>query len=137
MKLRIVTPLDVAVDEDGVTALRAEDATGSFGILPGHADFLTRLGISVVSWTAADGRRHHCAVRGGVLRVSAGDRVEVATRDAVTGPDLDTLHHDVLERFAARRESEKQERVESTRRHLAAVREIMRHLQATGSSAAP
>jgi F-type H+-transporting ATPase subunit epsilon len=34
MRLRIVTPLSVVIDEDGVLALRAEDATGSFGILP-------------------------------------------------------------------------------------------------------
>ena len=34
MKLRIITPLSVVVDEDDVLALRAEDATGSFGILP-------------------------------------------------------------------------------------------------------
>ena len=32
MRLRIITPLSVVVDEDGVLALRAEDATGSFGI---------------------------------------------------------------------------------------------------------
>ena len=50
MRLRIITPLSVVVDEDGVLALRAEDATGSFGILPRHADFLTSLAISVVSW---------------------------------------------------------------------------------------
>ncbi len=48
MRLRIITPLAVVVDEDGVLALRAEDASGSFGILPGHADFLTSLAISVV-----------------------------------------------------------------------------------------
>ena len=34
MRLRIITPLSVVVDEDGVLALRAEDASGSFGILP-------------------------------------------------------------------------------------------------------
>ena len=55
MKLRIVTPLDVPVDEDGVTALRAEDPSGSFGILQGHADFLTCLVTGVVRWTGQDG----------------------------------------------------------------------------------
>ena len=48
MRLLITTPLSVVVDEDGILALRAEDATGSFGILPGHADFLTSLAISSV-----------------------------------------------------------------------------------------
>jgi F-type H+-transporting ATPase subunit epsilon len=58
MKLRIITPLDVVVDEDGVMALRAEDASGGFGILPRHADFLTSLTISVVGW---EKRRRHAA----------------------------------------------------------------------------
>ena len=57
MRLRIVTPLAVVIDEDGVLALRAEDASGSFGILERHADFLTSLAISVVSWTSRDATR--------------------------------------------------------------------------------
>ncbi len=35
MKLRIVTPLSVIVDDEDVTAVRAEDDSGSFGICPG------------------------------------------------------------------------------------------------------
>src|ERR1700738_730523 len=83
MRLRIITPLSVIVDEDGVLALRGEDATGSFGILPGHADFLTSLAISVVSWESSDGTRHYCAARRGVLSVTAGRDIAVATREAV------------------------------------------------------
>jgi F-type H+-transporting ATPase subunit epsilon len=55
MRLRIVTPLSVVVDEDA-DSLRAEDASGSFGIRPGHAPFLTALAISIVSWKTASGR---------------------------------------------------------------------------------
>ncbi len=130
MKLRIFTPLAIAVDEGGVTAVRAEDASGSFGILPGHADFLTALAVSVVSWTGADGARRHCAVRHGLFTVSGGDEVSVATREAVTGDDLETLHSQVLDRFAADLEAERSERVESTRLHLAAIRQIVLQLQA-------
>ena len=43
MKLTIVTPLAVIIETDGVVHLRAEDETGAFGILSGHADFLTAL----------------------------------------------------------------------------------------------
>ncbi len=74
MKLRIITPLSVVVDEDGVLALRAEDASGGFGILPRHADFLTSLTISVVGWKSADATRHFCAVRRGVLSVTGARR---------------------------------------------------------------
>jgi F-type H+-transporting ATPase subunit epsilon len=40
MRLRIVTPMRLIVETDDIVSLRAEDETGAFGILPGHADFL-------------------------------------------------------------------------------------------------
>jgi F-type H+-transporting ATPase subunit epsilon len=129
MRLRIVTPLSVAVDEVGVVALRAEDATGSFGILPGHADFLTSLAISVVGWRGAEGRQRFAAVRHGVLTVTEGRKISIATREAVTGDDLTTLADSVLRRFRADAEAERTEHVESTRLQLAAIRQIMRHLR--------
>ena len=136
MRLCITTPLAVAVDEQDVRCIRAEDDSGSFGILPHHADFLTRLAISVVSWERADGTRHYCAVRHGVLTVTGGHEVAVATREAVTGDDLVTLDTVVLRRFRADLEAERVERVETTRLQLNAIRQIMRHLRPDGGSAA-
>ena len=129
MRLRIVTPLSVAIDEDGVIALRADDATGSFGILPGHADFLTSLAISVVSWASSNGMRHYCAVRRGVLSVANGQDIAIATREAVRGDNLVTLDKTVLARFRADIETERIEHAESTRLHLNAIRQIMSHLR--------
>ena len=37
MKLRITTPTAVVAEFDDVLHLRAEDASGAFGILPRHA----------------------------------------------------------------------------------------------------
>jgi F-type H+-transporting ATPase subunit epsilon len=132
MRLRIITPLSVIVDEDGVLALRGEDATGNFGILPRHADFLTSLAISVVSWESSDRTRHYCAVRRGVLSVIAGRDIAIATLEAVPGDDLATLDETVLGRFRADIEMERTEHVESTRLQLNAIRQIMRHLQSGG-----
>jgi len=132
MRLRIVTPLSVIVDEDGVRSLRGEDASGGFGILPHHADFLTSLAISVVGWTGNDGARRYCAVRHGVLTVTGGHDIAIATREAVTGDDLATLDQTVLNRFRADIETERTERVESTRMQLNAIRQIMRHLRPDG-----
>ena len=56
MRLLITTPTAVIVDEQHVVAVRAEDESGSFGILNGHADYLTALTVSVVSWRHADDR---------------------------------------------------------------------------------
>ncbi len=127
MPLRIITPLAIIVDQPA-TDLRAVDASGSFGIRPGHADFLTRLAVSVVSWTTAEGEARFCAVRGGALTVRAG-HVAVATREAVTGNDLGTLDREVLARFRAEMDEERVEHVETTRLHLSAMRQMLARLQ--------
>ena len=132
MRLRIITPLSVVVDEEDVLALRAEDASGGFGILPRHADFLTSLIISVVGWKSTNGTRRFCAVRRGVLTVTGGRDIAIATREAVTGDDLATLDQTVLARFREDIETERTEHVESTRLQLNAIRQIMRHLRPDG-----
>ena len=128
MKLRIATPLEVVVDADDVKSLRAEDSSGSFGILVGHADFLTSLTISIVSWATED-RRHYCAIRRGVLSVDGGQVISIATREAVLGDDLATLDSAVLARFRADLETERSERTYSLQLELNAIRQIVSHLR--------
>ena len=127
MRLRIVTPLSVIVEEDAL-AVRAEDDSGSFGILPGHGDFLTSLAISVVSWKRNNGARRYCAVRKGMLSISDGKDVAVATREAIAGDDLATLDTTVLDRFRAEFEQERSERFESIQLQLNAIRRIVSQL---------
>lgn len=131
MKLTVVTPLAIVVDED-VDSVRAADASGSFGILPGHAPFLTALAISIVSWKMAEGERF-CAVRGGVLTVNDGKSVAIASREAVAGNDLATLDTEVLARFQSDAEAERVERTESTRLQLNAIRRMISRLRPGGN----
>jgi F-type H+-transporting ATPase subunit epsilon len=63
MRLVITTPTGIVVDNCGVASVRTEDASGSFGILDGHADFLTVLSVCVVSWREKNGVQGFCAVR--------------------------------------------------------------------------
>ncbi|MFC4667978.1 F0F1 ATP synthase subunit epsilon [Seohaeicola nanhaiensis] len=132
MRLRIVTPLEVVVDQT-IDALRAEDATGSFGILPGHAPFVTALSVSIVSWRAAE-REHFCAIRGGVLSVEgrtvAATSIAIATREAVTGDHLATLDADVLARFRSDADAERTEHVEAMRLQFNAIRHLVSRLSA-------
>jgi F-type H+-transporting ATPase subunit epsilon len=130
MKLRIATPLDVVVEEDGILAVQAEDASGSFGILPRHADFLTSLAISVVNWESGDKGRHFCAVRGGVFRITHGQTIEIATREAVRGDNLATLDQTVLARFKTDIETERTQHAETTGLQINAIRQMVLHLQA-------
>ena len=51
LRLTIATPSALLLDVDNVASLRAEDDSGAFGVLPGHADLLTVLPPSVLRWT--------------------------------------------------------------------------------------
>jgi F-type H+-transporting ATPase subunit epsilon len=129
MRLLVTTPLSVVLDAADVRHVRAEDETGAFGILPGHADFITVLAVSVITWRNHDGEEHHVAVRGGVLTVRDGDLVEVATREAVGEETLRRLGRAVLERFREAMQAEEESRVSATRLHLAAIRQLQRYLE--------
>jgi len=131
VKLRIITPLSIVVDDD-IDSLRAEDASGSFGILPGHAPFLTALAISIVSWRKAQGERF-CALRGGVMTVGGATapttQIDIATREAVAGDDLATLDREVLARFQSDADEERTEHVETMRLQLNAIRRMVSRLK--------
>ena len=129
MRLLITTPTTVVVDDSDVVALRAEDDSGSFGILQGHADFLTALTVSIVSWRHSHGARKFCAVRHGVLSVTKGTEVAIATRQALTGEDLDHLEQVVLAEFREGIEAERTARTESLQLQMKAIRQIVRFLR--------
>ena len=129
MRLLITTPTRVVIDDPEVTALRAEDGSGGFGILDGHADFLTALTVSVVSWRAADGGQRFCAVRRGVLSATGGREVAIATRQALVGDDLDHLEQVVLAEFRQEIEAERKARAESLQLQMKAIRQIVRFLR--------
>jgi len=129
MRLLITTPTSVIVDDPNVVAVRAEDESGSFGILNNHADFLTALTVSVVSWHHSDNRQQFCAVRRGVLSVTNGSEVAIATREAIRGDDLDKLERVILAEFREVLEAERTARTESLQLQMKAIRQIVRYLR--------
>ncbi len=137
MKLTIATPLALVVDTADVAHLRAEDETGAFGILKGHADFLTVLATSVVTWRDGEGNEHHAALRGGALRVEGGDDISIATREAVLGDDLQHLQDDVLVKFRREAEEEKAAGADAERLYLAALRQIYHLVRGEPAHGAP
>jgi F-type H+-transporting ATPase subunit epsilon len=135
MRLLITTPAAVVADEPDVISVRAEDESGSFGILKGHADFLTALTVSVVSWRRSDGTQRYCAVRHGVLSVTGGSDVSVATREAVVSDNLQHLEDVVLSGFRESIEAERSARTASLQLQMNAIRQIVRCLRPERSGA--
>lgn len=129
MRLIITEPVRVIADHADVMSVRAEDASGSFGILPGHADLITVLMPSVVAWHHEDGRPGWCAVRRGVLSVRDGREVAIAARQAQLGDDLAALEQAVLARFRSELDAERRARVAATKLHTETIRQIVRALR--------
>lgn len=124
MKLTVATPFEIVLDTAEAAAIRAEDATGAFGILPGHADFLTVLAVSVVTWRDPAGTEHHLAVRGGMLQVQNGTDVAIDTREAVMSDDLTHLKTEVLAAFRQDQAEDQAARLSAERLYLNALRRI-------------
>jgi F-type H+-transporting ATPase subunit epsilon len=131
MKLVVTTPTEVAVHEERVRYVRAEDSSGAFGIEPRHVDLLTTLAICVVRWRDEQNVEHYVAVRGGVLRVRDGKVVEIVTREAVVNNNLAHLHSQVLSAMIKSVEQEQSARSGALRLEHAAIRQVYRYLRPT------
>lgn len=136
MRLEVSTPTAIPVREDDLVSVRVEDASGSFGIWAGHADLITVLAVSVLSWRRRDGSEGYCAVRGGVLTVRGGHQIAVATQEAVPGEDLARLERDVLGRLRAAEEQMRDARTQARRLHVAALEQLVRYARPGGAMAA-
>jgi F-type H+-transporting ATPase subunit epsilon len=130
MRLVVTTPTVVVEDVEGIRHIRAEDRTGAFGILPGHADFVTVLPISVVSWQDKSGREGYVLVRRGVLTVADGELVEIAARGGYREDELPALSNSILASLQDAEEQEYEERTSDRQMHLAMIRQIERVLGA-------
>jgi F-type H+-transporting ATPase subunit epsilon len=57
---------------DDVTSFVAEDASGSFGILPGHAPMMTALSVGLARFRTGNDVWHYLALPGGILSGGKG-----------------------------------------------------------------
>lgn len=130
LHLTITTPDALLVDEPAALSVRAEDESGGFGVLPGHADLLTVLPPSVVRWRAGEGAWRYCAVHGGVLTVTGGGHVSIACRRGEVGEDLARLEEVVRAHAVALTEADRQARVEQVQLHARVVRQLVRLMHA-------
>jgi F-type H+-transporting ATPase subunit epsilon len=134
LKLTVTTPLQIILQADDVTSLRAEDASGDFGIRPGHTDFLTVIDAGVMRWRTAEGPWRYCALRGGIFSVTGGQDVRVACREAIVSDDLASLRPRVA---AARKEAldeSRRARAQGVKLYAHAVRRLMNELAAGGDT---
>jgi F-type H+-transporting ATPase subunit epsilon len=134
LNLIVATPLEIVLRSDAVDSLRAEDATGDFGIWPGHADFLTVIDAGVLRWRGESGSWRYCALRGGVFTVTGGRDVRIACREAIESDDLASLEARVAAARAEAKDEARRARSQATRLHARAIRQLMRELSSAGDA---
>jgi F-type H+-transporting ATPase subunit epsilon len=72
---------------DGLTSFVGEDASGSFGLLPGHAWMMTALAAGLARFRVGEGEWHYLALPGGILS-AAGGELTLCTRRYLLDTDF-------------------------------------------------
>ncbi|QXE90145.1 F0F1 ATP synthase subunit epsilon [Geomonas subterranea] len=86
LKVELVTPYKKVMSEE-VDEITATGALGEFGVLPGHAPFLTSLKIGELAYKK-DGVLHHLALNWGYFEVE-NDQVTVLVETAERADEID------------------------------------------------
>jgi F-type H+-transporting ATPase subunit epsilon len=123
LELEILVP-DGVVLHRRVSSLQATDASGRFGLLPGHQAFLTLLAPCVLVYRDEAGREGYAAADGGILLLEKKDRLFLVTREAVVAERLEDVAAAAAALLAARRAQEKAARAEFTELQTTLLREL-------------
>ena len=126
LHLEIVVPDATAAHCEAAEVIGV-DATGSFGLLPGHEDFCAALVPSILIYRDQQDQEHYVAVDGGVL-ILEDDQVSVATREAVPAAEPARVANAVTAMLRARRDEE-QEAGRAFRRLVAELLEQLPQLE--------
>ena len=131
LQLEVATPTRLVVSE-AADEVVAPGIQGYFGVLPGHAPFLTTLGIGEVMYRV-DRDEHYLAVSGGFAEVR-NDKVIVLADTAERPEEIDRARAERARERAERRLSGRaQDEIDDARAAAALARALTR-LQAAGRS---
>ncbi len=98
MRLEVLLPFMVFVDEADVSSIVVDTPSGSVGLLPHRLDCVTALAPGILIYVTAVGEEVCLAVDEGVL-VKTGGIVLVSVRRALRGKDLGQLRAMVAQQF--------------------------------------
>ena len=122
MKLRILLPTEVFIDEEVVKVI-AEAVNGSFCLLEHHVGFVAALVPGILSFETEAGETY-MAVDEGIL-IKVGREVFVSTRNAVQGPNLGMLRKTIEEQFEVLDEREKMTHAATARIEAGFIRRFL------------
>ena len=106
MRLKVLLPYQVFVDEAEVSRIVAETSAGSFGLLPHRLDCVAALVPGVLVYQSGADAEVCLAVDEGVL-VKTGADVCISVRSALRGTDLARLRDEVTQQFEQQDEQDR------------------------------
>ncbi len=124
MRLKIVTPERVVLEESDIEAVYAHTIDGDVGILPKHVPLVTPLDISVLRYVKA-GQKEPVAVMGGVLRTN-GKVISVLTNAAELSGEIDVARAQQAKERAEAELRQETAQTDFTRAKLALMRSLVR-----------
>ena len=105
MRLKVLLPFEVFLDEDEVQDIVAQGQFGAFGLLPQRRDCVAALAPGILTYRKSEAEEVNLAVDEGLL-VKAGQNVTISTRQAILGNDLGSLRQAVESDFKHRQDQE-------------------------------
>jgi F-type H+-transporting ATPase subunit epsilon len=111
----------------GVTSFVGEDGSGSFGILAGHARFMSTLGIGLARFRIGEADWRYLALPGAVLYFR-DDLLTLSTRRYLLDDDYDRISRTLQQQLLV--EEERLQGMKESLRHM--EEEILRRLWETG-----
>jgi len=117
--LKVLTPHNIIL-KSRVIKIVGEGFEGSFGILPKHIDFTTKIVPSILFYEGSD-ESGYIAVDEGIL-VKQYDQVFISVREAVEKKDLGQLRSAMEARFKQTEEEERKSGMETTKLELGIVK---------------
>ncbi len=105
MVLKIVLPMEILLEQEGVTRLVVDTTKGSVGFLPLRLDCIALVVPGIIAYELKDGKERYAAVDTGIL-VKSGSLVRLAVRDGVVGEDLEELKGIIEDKFIKQSEEE-------------------------------
>lgn len=107
MVLKIVLPLEILLEQEGVIRLVVDTTKGSVGFLPLRQDCIALVVPGIITYELKDGKERYAAVDTGIL-VKSGPEVRIAVCDGVVGEDLEELKGIIEDKFLKQSEEEMQ-----------------------------
>ena len=98
MKLTVLLPFKVLVEETPVLSIVVETRDGSFGLLPNRLDCVAALVPGILVYHTENGDENLLAVDEGIL-VKTGSDISVSVRRALASNDINQLHQQVEQEY--------------------------------------